>query len=91
MIDAVPVHDAEWKAGEALRATETTIDHTYRYPMFLAHEVQAACPWAVNGEKDAVDDKGEIAPQGLDASTLVAVLWAEVKNLRVRVAALEAG
>ena len=76
MIDAVPVYDAEFKAsGE-------------RYPMFLAHELQAACPFAVQGEKDATEN-GEIVPQMISNSQLVSVLWAEIQNLRRRVAALE--
>lgn len=90
MLDSVPVHDAEFKAGAAIKAAEGN-EHCYRYPMFLAHELQAACPWAVVGAKDAENDDGSIAPQQVDASHVVAVLWAEVRNLRVRVAQLEGG
>ena len=41
------------------------------------------------GEQD-VDAEGNIVPQEYDASTLVPTLWAMVKDLRARVAALEA-
>ena len=90
MIDAVPVYDAEFtKTASRRSATPVVADHMLRYPMFLAHELQAACPWAVTGEKDAVDDEGAIKPQMADASKLVALLWAEIQNLRSRVATLE--
>jgi hypothetical protein len=80
MIDAVPVHVAGFKAFPGREA----------FPMFLAHELQAACPWAVDGEKDAVRGDGEIAPQQVNHGGLVAVLWAEVRSLRRRVETLEA-
>lgn len=51
---------------------------------FLAHEVQAVVPTAVNGEKDGED------MQSYDPSKLVPYLVAELKALRARVAALEA-
>ena len=47
LIDSVPVHDAT-----LLTAPQN------RRPMFLAHELQEFAPWAVQGEKDAVDEKG---------------------------------
>jgi hypothetical protein len=75
---AVPVHDAAFKALP-----------DERRPMFLAHEVQAACPWAVTGEKDATDHAGAIMPQMIDHASLVPVLWASVQELLARVATLE--
>jgi len=89
MFDAVPVYDAEWLASTELLARSEG-EHTYRYPMFLAHELQAQCPWAVTGEKDAVDSDGGIISQQVDNSQLIPVLWAEIQNLRQRIAALEA-
>lgn len=38
---------------------------------FIAHRLAEHIPLAVNGEKDAVDDKGNIRPQGVDLSKLV--------------------
>lgn len=106
-IDAVPVHDA----------TMGGVRRSY----FLAHELAAAAPWAVTGEKDAVLVVGELrdargavlrkdipqpetlgagenwtktgtipAYQMVDHSALVPELWAEIRALRRRVAALEA-
>jgi hypothetical protein len=64
---------------------------------FIAHELQAVIPAAVTGEKDAVDDKGEIKPQGVDFSKIVPHLvaamqeqQATIQELTTRLAALEA-
>lgn len=78
LIDAVPVYDAK-------------INHGVKHPMFLAHELQAHAPWAVTGDKDAVDASGEPIYQMVDHSALVASLWAEIQALRQRVQNLERG
>jgi hypothetical protein len=64
---------------------------------FIAHELQAVCPDAVTGEKDAVNEDGSIKPQGIDTSFLVATLTAAIQEqqtmiqeLKAKVAALEA-
>jgi hypothetical protein len=57
---------------------------------FIAHEVQAIVPSAVNGEKDAVEDNGDIKPQGMDASYLVATLVKAVQELKAEVDSLKA-
>jgi hypothetical protein len=57
---------------------------------FVAHELQEVVPLAVTGTKDAVDDKGEIVPQQVDASKLVPHLVAAIQELSAKVAALEA-
>jgi hypothetical protein len=56
---------------------------------FIAHELQAVIPEAVHGEKDAVDDKGEIKPQGVDFGKIVPHLVAAIQELTTRLAALE--
>ena len=56
---------------------------------FIAHELQDVIPAAVTGEKDAVDDKGEIKPQGVDFSKIVPHLVAAIQELTTRLAALE--
>lgn len=58
-------------------------------PMFIAHELAEHCPYAVTGEKDAVDAADAPVMQQVDASVLVPLLVAEIKALRARVAALE--
>jgi hypothetical protein len=74
VIDAVPVH---------LAALKETPDKTKA--MFLAHEVQAAVPYAVHGEKD-----GEEMQTVETTDPLIPIMWAELRGLRERVAALEA-
>ena len=63
---------------------------------FIAHELQAVCPDAVSGTKDAVDARGKPVYQGIDTSFLVATLTAAIQEqqaiitaLTARVAALE--
>jgi hypothetical protein len=58
---------------------------------FLAHKFQEVYPNSVTGEKDAVDGEGKPVYQNMQASTseVIADLVAEIKSLRVRVAALE--
>ena len=64
---------------------------------FIAHELQEVIPDCVHGEKDAVDENGNIRPQGVDTSFLVATLTAAIQeqqalitSLTDRIAALEA-
>ena len=54
---------------------------------FIAHELQAVVPDAVVGEKDAVDEEGNIKPQGVDTSFLVATLTAAIQELNAKVEA----
>jgi hypothetical protein len=55
---------------------------------FMAHEVSDVVPEAVRGTKDAVDDNGDIIPQGIDQSKLVPLLVAAVKELKAEVESL---
>jgi hypothetical protein len=57
---------------------------------FIAHELQEHIPYAVTGEKDAVNPDGSIKPQGVDYSKIVVHLVAAVQELSAKVAALEA-
>jgi hypothetical protein len=63
---------------------------------FIAHELQEVVPEAVCGEKDAIDADGNIKPQGVDTSFLVATLTAAIQeqqtiinDLKARITALE--
>jgi hypothetical protein len=79
IINAVPVHDAVYN------------DHlAQRRPMFLAHELQAAAPWAVTGALDAVDAEGNPVYQQVDQTSLIPTLWRAIQELTARIAALEA-
>ena len=70
---------------------------TIERPMFIAHETQEIAPYAVTGEKDAVDNEGNPTYQQMDHSALVPLLTAalqealaEIANLKTRITALEA-
>jgi len=63
---------------------------TMERPMLIAHEAQEIAPYAVTGEKDAVNEDGTPKFQQMDTSSLVPLLIAEIQSLRSRVAALEA-
>jgi hypothetical protein len=54
---------------------------------FIAHELQAVMPDCVIGEKDAVDEDGNIKPQGVDTSFLVATLTSAIQELNAKVEA----
>ena len=63
---------------------------------FLAHEVSSIVPEAITGEKDAVDEDGNIDPQGIDQAKLVPLLTkalqeaiSEIDTLKEKVTALE--
>jgi len=56
---------------------------------FFAHEVQSVVPYAVIGEKDAIDDNGEIKRQMIDQSKLVPLLVSAIQELSAKVDALE--
>ena len=58
-------------------------------PMMVAHEAQEYVPYAVSGEKDAVDENGNPILQQMDHSILVPLLIAEIQSLRARVKQLE--
>jgi len=57
---------------------------------FIAHELQEVIPDCVTGVKDAVDEKGNIRPQGVDTSFLVATLVAAIQEQQTLIAQLQA-
>ncbi len=57
---------------------------------FIAHELQAVCPDAVIGEKDAVDADGKPQYQGIDVSFLVGTLTAAIQELKAEFDAYKA-
>jgi hypothetical protein len=56
---------------------------------FLAHEAKTVVPESVIGEKDAVDENGDVDPQQIDHSKLVPLLVKTVQELEVRIKTLE--
>ena len=78
-IDALKVYEGKMKGATQSR------------PMLVAHEAQEHAPYAVTGEKDAVNEDGTPNYQRMDVSSLVPLLLAEIQSLRARVAQLEQG
>jgi hypothetical protein len=56
---------------------------------FVAHELQEICPLAVSGEKDALNKDGNIEPQGIDTSFLVATLTAAIQEQQALITTLQ--
>jgi hypothetical protein len=61
-IAAIKVYNYKWK------------NNNLRMDGVLAHELSNVLPYAVTGEKDALDKDGNINPQGVDYSKLAPVL-----------------
>jgi hypothetical protein len=94
---AGPIEDASSTVLSLKPYMGTMKDATTERPMFVAHETQEVAPYAVTGEKDAVDKDGNPKYQQMDHSALVPLLTAalqealtEIADLKARVAALEA-
>jgi hypothetical protein len=56
---------------------------------FLAHELAEVVPFAVSGEKDAMNADGTIKSQGIDMSRVVPILVAAIQELTAEVNALK--
>ena len=65
-------------------------DPDKRMDGFIAHEVQEIAPYAVTGEKDAVDEKGEPVYQQVDYGKLTPLLAAAIQELKAENDALKA-
>ena len=76
-IDALKVYSGKMKGATIAR------------PMLIAHEAQEVVPYAVTGEKDAVNEDGTDKHQQMDHQSFIPLLIAEIQSLRARVAQLE--
>jgi len=63
---------------------DTTVDG------FFAHEVSSIVPEAISGEKDAVDENGDIKAQGIDQAKLVPLLTSALQEAITKIETLEA-
>lgn len=70
LIDSIKVYDYQWK-----------LDSSRSFGV-KAHELQSIIPYAVNGEKDAVDENNKPIYQGVDYSKLVPVLVKAIQELK---------
>ncbi len=87
-----PLGQALDLVGKVHAKTYNWVDsmRTERSSGFLAHELQAVVPQAVQGQKDEVDENGHPVYQSVDNSKLVPILWAAVQELSQKLAVLEA-
>jgi hypothetical protein len=77
LVSKINTYDFEWKA-----------DNSRMYGV-IAHELAGVIPYAVIGEKDAIDLKDKIIPQGVDYSKLVPILVKAIQELEARIKQLE--
>ncbi|WP_027833819.1 tail fiber domain-containing protein [Maritalea myrionectae] len=94
-IVALPIYDLAFLKNPRDEA-DTTVDETSRQIGALAHEIAQHFPWAVTGEKDAVDIDGDPVSQLVDYSKLVMSAFSAIQELKrkqdsfeVRLTALE--
>lgn len=76
-ISALKVYNYQWKDSEE------------RTDGVLAHELKEVLPYAVNGEKDAVDEEGKEIMQGVDYSKIVPVLIKAIQELKAEIDSLK--
>jgi hypothetical protein len=87
---AGPIEDASSTVLSLKPYMGTMKGATVERPMFVAHEVQDVAPYAVTGEKDAVDQDGNPKYQQMDHSALVPLLTAALQEALNKIEALEA-
>ena len=70
---AIKVYDFKWKGIES------------RMDGVIAHELAEVLPYAVNGEKDAIDKDGNEFYQGVDYSKIVPILVKAIQELKAEI------
>lgn len=78
LVSKLKMYDFKWKEAD------------WRMYGGLAHEIAEVLPYAVSGEKDAVDEEGNIKSQGVDYSTLVPLLVKAIQEQQTQIDALKA-
>ena len=76
-LSKIKVYDFKWKGINE------------RMDGVLAHELQETLPYAVHGEKDAINEDGSIKTQGVDYSKIVPILIKSIQELEARIKQLE--
>jgi len=76
-VQAIKVYDYKWKSEES------------RMNGVLAHELAEVLPYAVTGEKDEQDEKGNDKMQGVDYSKIVPVLIKAIQELKAEIDSLK--
>ena len=68
LVNKIKTYDYAWKS-----------DNSRMYGV-MAHELKEVLPYAVSGEKDAVDKEGKITPQAVDYSKLTPILLKAIQE-----------
>ena len=76
-VQAIKVYDYKWIKDE------------YRMDGVLAHELQEVLPYAVTGEKDALDEEGNEKMQGVDYSKIVPILIKAIQEQQKQIEDLQ--
>ena len=77
ILSNIKLYDFAWKLNDS------------RMYGVLAHELKEILPYAVVGEKDELDENGNIRPQGVDYSLLTPVLVKAIQELKTQNDALQ--
>jgi hypothetical protein len=77
VLSNIKLYDFAWKLNDS------------RMYGVMAHELKEVLPYAVTGEKDKLDENGNISPQGVDYSLITPVLVKAIQELTARVQYLE--
>jgi hypothetical protein len=77
VISKIKTYDYAWKKDNA------------RMYGVMAHELQSILPYAVAGQKDAVDSEGKIIPQGVDYGKLTPILIKAIQEQESKIHTLE--
>ena len=76
-ISNIKIYNYKWK------------DNKERMDGVIAHELAEILPYAVVGEKDAIDKDGNINPQGVDYSKLVPLLVKAIQEQQATITSLQ--
>ena len=77
LVNKIKTYDYAWKRDSS------------RMFGVMAHELQSILPYAVNGEKDAVDVNGKMIPQSVDYSKLTPLLVKAIQEQDVKIKELQ--
>jgi hypothetical protein len=88
--NVAPIADGLQRTLQLKPVSFDWVDSSESSEGFIAHEVAEVFPHAVSGMKDDVDENGQPKYQGVDYGKITPILAAAIKELSVKVEALEA-
>ena len=77
ILNKIKIYDFKWKANK---------ERNYGV---IAHELQEVLPYIVYGEKDGMEENGDIRTQGVDYGKIVPILIKGIQELEARIKQLE--